>query len=130
MKNRRNNGLLSFFFASIHSAITISHLNINLFDTNTYSIYYTGTFSFIIFTMLAFTSNNFSTKKLKRNWKKLHNFAYVAMVLLLIHIWSLMGGKWTMFTGIGLCLLSAIAIIYIIRLYKELTHKSNLHFFR
>ena len=123
-RNRRNTGLLSFFFASIHSAITVSHLNINLFELNTYSVYYTGTFSFAIFTVLALTSNNFSIKKLKKNWKKLHNFTYVAMVLLLIHIWSLMGDKWTIFTGFGLCFLSAIATIYIARLYRDLNKKS------
>ena len=127
-KSRRNTGLLSFFFASVHSAITVSHLNIDLLDLNTYSVYYTGTLSLIVFTVLALTSNNFSIKKLKKNWKKLHNLTYVAMVLLLIHIWSLMHDKWTIFTGLGLCFLSAIAIIYLIRLYRELSKTKGLQF--
>ena len=127
-KNRRQIGLSSFFFASIHSAITVSHLNIDLLDLNTYSVYYTGTLSLIVFAILALTSNNFSIRKLKKNWKKLHNLTYVAMVLLLIHIWSLMWGKWTIFTGVGLCFLSAIAVIYLVRLYCDLSERKNLQF--
>lgn len=124
-KKRRNAGLLSFFFGIIHSAIAVSHLNINLFDLDTYSVYYTGTISLIIFTVLALTSNNFSIKKLKKSWKKLHNFTYVVMVLLLIHIWSLMNGKWTIFTGFGLCFLTAMAIMYIVRLCRNLNKKAS-----
>lgn len=115
-KQRKNIGLITYFFAAIHTTITISQRGINLLSLDTYHTYYTGISSFIIFTLLAITSNKFSIKKLKKGWKKLHNLTYVAMILLLIHVWSLMRDDWTEFTGIGLCLLSSMAIFYLLRL--------------
>ena len=122
-KYRKHTGLSTFFFSSIHGAITISHLNIDLLSLNTYSYYYSGTIAFVIFTLLAITSNKFSIKKLKSKWKALHSFTYVAMVMLLIHVWSMMKNNWTELTGIGLCLLGSIAIMYFIRLYIDLDLK-------
>ncbi len=124
-KNRRNTGLATFFLAAIHSTVTIAQKEINLLSLNTYFIYYTGISSFIIFTLLAITSNKFSIKTLKKSWKTLHNLTYVVMVLLLIHIWSLMSDSWTKLTGIGLCLLSLMAIIYLIRLCIEFNKKGK-----
>ena len=118
-KRRKFIGLSTFFWASIHATIAISHKNIDLLSINTYFNYYSGTSAFIIFTLLAVTSNKFSMKKLKKNWKALHNFTYVAMIMLLIHVWSMMKSNWTELTGIGLCLLIFIAIIYLIRLYID-----------
>ena len=119
-KHRKYIGLSTFFWATIHATITISHHNIDLLSLNTYFNYYSGITSFIIFTLLAATSNKFSVKKLKKNWKILHNLTYVAMVLLLIHVWTLMENNWTKLTGIGLFLLGFIAIVYFIRLYIDL----------
>lgn len=115
-KYRKHIGLTTFFWASVHASITISHYNIDLLSLNTYFNYYSGISAFIIFTLLAATSNKFSIKRLKKNWKVLHNLTYVAMILLLIHIWVLMKNNWSNFTGIGLFLLGSIAIIYFIRL--------------
>ena len=122
-KYRKHTGLSAFFWSSVHGAITISHMNIDLFSLDTYSYYYSGTSTFIIFTLLAITSNKFSIKKLKKKWKTLHSFTYVAMVMLLIHVWSMMKNNWTELTGIGLCLLGSIAIMYFIRLYINLDLK-------
>ena len=122
-KYRKHTGLSAFFFSSIHGAITISHLKIDLLSLNTYSYYYSGTIAFIIFTLLAITSNKFSIKKLNKKWKLLHSLTYVAMIMLLIHVWSMMKNNWTELTGIGLCLLISIAIMYFIRLYIDLDFK-------
>ena len=122
-KYRKHAGLSAFFWSSIHGAITISHMNIDLLSLDTYSYYYSGITAFIIFTLLAVTSNKFSIKKLKKKWKALHNMTYVAMVMLLIHVWTMMESNWTKLTGIGLCLLVSIAIIYFIRLYIDLDLK-------
>lgn len=86
---------------------------------DTYFYYYSGITAFVIFTLLAVTSNKFSVQKLKKNWKVLHRFTYVAMVMLLIHVWSMRESNWTALTGIGLCLLGSIAIMYLIRLYID-----------
>ena len=125
-KYRREVGLISFFFASIHSAITISHLNIDFLALETYTSYYSGIGTLIIFTLLAITSNRFSIRRLKRAWKILHKFTYVAMFLLLIHIWNLMLGQWTILTGIGFNLLCSVTIFYLIRTYLNFRKKSLL----
>ena len=118
-KHRKFIGLSTFFWSSIHATITISHMNINLLSLDTYSYYYSGITAFVIFTLLAITSNKFSVKKLKKNWKALHSLTYVAMVMLLVHIWNMMESNWTRLTGIGLCLLVSVTIMYLIRLYID-----------
>ena len=122
-KYRKHIGLSAFFWASIHATITIAHRNINLLSINTYFTYYSGITALVIFILLAVTSNKFSMRKLKKNWKTLHSLTYVAMIMLLIHIWTLMESNWTELTGIALCLLSFISIIYFIRLYIDLDLK-------
>ena len=124
-KHRRFIGLSAFFWASIHTTITISDKNINLLSLNTYFNYYSGIATFVIFTLLAITSNKFSINKLKKKWKMLHNLTYAAMILLLIHIWTMMEDNWTKLTGIGFCLLASIAIIYLIRLYIDFDLKQG-----
>lgn len=122
-KYRKHTGLSAFFWSSIHATITISHLNINLLTLNTYQHYYSGTTAFAIFILLAITSNKFSIKKLKNKWKVLHSLTYVAMVMLFIHVWAMMENNWTKLTGVGLCLLGSITIMYLIRLYIDLDPK-------
>jgi sulfoxide reductase heme-binding subunit YedZ len=44
-----------------------------------------GASGLTILVILALTSNNWSARKLGRNWKRLHRLAYVAATLLLVH---------------------------------------------
>lgn len=44
-----------------------------------------GASGLLILMALALTSNNFSMRKLGRNWKRLHRLAYVAAALLIVH---------------------------------------------
>lgn len=46
---------------------------------------WTGWLAFIIFVPLALTSNNWSVRKMGRNWKNLQRFTYVAAVATLAH---------------------------------------------
>ena len=123
-KYRRDIGLSSFLFASIHASITISHLHLDMMNVRTYAVYYSGITTLVIFTLLAITSNRFSIRRMKKAWKFLHNFTYLAMFLLIVHIWSLMLGKWTSFTGIGLMLLGLVIILYLIRIYVSFWKKT------
>ena len=52
--------------------------------TKTYLI--AGSSSALILLVLALTSNNFSTRLLKKNWKRLHRIIYLASIILLFHI--------------------------------------------
>jgi len=49
----------------------------------------TGWIATLIFTALAFTSNNTSVRKLGKRWKVLHRFVYAAAVLTFLH-WILL----------------------------------------
>lgn len=52
-----------------------------------------GTLSLLILTPLFLTSNNLSTRILKRGWKHLHRLTYLAGWLLFGHV-ALQGGSW------------------------------------
>lgn len=86
-KNRRSIGLMTFIISCIHAAIYLHKIGgIDLFALNTYHTYFTGLSSLSIFAILSITSNNWSIKKLKKNWKVIHKFTYVVLFLLLWHI--------------------------------------------
>jgi sulfoxide reductase heme-binding subunit YedZ len=46
---------------------------------------WTGWLAFLIFAVLAFTSNDVSARLLRRTWKKIHRWVYVAALLLFAH---------------------------------------------
>ena len=47
--------------------------------------YLSGWIALIIFMILAITSNNYSQKLMRRNWKKLHRTVYLATALIFAH---------------------------------------------
>ncbi|MEH2159847.1 MAG: ferric reductase-like transmembrane domain-containing protein [Nostoc sp.] len=86
LKRRLSIGLTAFFLALCHGFLMVQKRNFDFFDINTFWIYIQGVSTFLIFTLLSITSNNWSVKKLKKNWKQLHKLTYVAMVILIWHI--------------------------------------------
>ena len=122
---RRQIGLLAFALAFVHGWLLMSKRNIDLYDSSTYWVYIQGVATFIIFTFLALTSNNWSIKKLKKNWKKLHSLTYLCMFLLTWHILDKMNPYWSYLTPIGLLLLVAIIALFIIRKRLEQLPKSS-----
>jgi sulfoxide reductase heme-binding subunit YedZ len=73
LKNRRYTGVTAFCLAWNHAALLIWQKSLNFLDFNTCLQYFQGLSSIIIFTILAITSNDESVRKLKKNWKKIHN---------------------------------------------------------
>ncbi|MBE9048299.1 ferric reductase-like transmembrane domain-containing protein [Pleurocapsales cyanobacterium LEGE 10410] len=119
LQHRRSSGLAAFFLASNHAVISLGHYGINLLDLSIYQNYYSGLSIYVIFALLAITSNNWSLRKLKRKWKKLHQLTYLAMLLLFWHILSAMENSWSLVTSISLLLLSVISVVYAIRLISD-----------
>ncbi len=119
LKHRRFIGILAFLLALIHGFLLVEKRSIDFLDLKTYWIYIQGITTFIIFTVLAMTSNDWSVKKLKKNWKKLHQLTYLAMFLLTWHIWDKMSGHWTYLTPIGVATLTVITALFLIRLWIE-----------
>ncbi|MBO3457659.1 ferric reductase-like transmembrane domain-containing protein [Aetokthonos hydrillicola Thurmond2011] len=119
LKHRRGVGILAFLFAVGHAYIYFNKRNLDFFDPKTFWVYVHGGGTFIIFTLLAITSNDWSIKKLKKNWKQLHQLTYPAMFLVAWHIWGKMLGHWSFLTPIGVLCSTAIIVLYCFRLWTE-----------
>jgi sulfoxide reductase heme-binding subunit YedZ len=97
-KLRRPLGVYSFMYASIHFAIFISvdyffnfKLIVDALFEKRYAI--VGLSAGLILLLLAITSTKGWQRRMKKNWKRLHRFAYVAGTLAVIHyIWLVKQG--------------------------------------
>ncbi|MDZ8083716.1 MAG: ferric reductase-like transmembrane domain-containing protein [Nostoc sp. SerVER01] len=125
LKRRRIIGIISFFLALGHGLLMVEKRNFDFFDIKTSWIYIQGISTFIIFTLLAITSNDWSVKKLKKNWKQLHKLTYFAMFLLTWHIWDKMSGHWTYLTPISIVAIVSLTVLFIIRLGLEYQAKKQ-----
>lgn len=112
-KYRKEIGISAFLFGLIHGIIISVIRRINFFDLQTYRIYFQGIFMLLIFTILAVTSNNWSIRKLKSNWKKLHSLTYIVLILLPWHILDKMSGHWSWITPLSLFILSITLFFFL-----------------
>lgn len=119
LKNRRFIGLISFFLAVAHGFIFFKQRNFDVFDLKTYFVYFQGVSTFIIFTLLAITSNDWSVKRLKKNWKRLQSLTYLAMFLVTWHIWDKMADHWTYLTPVGIAAITAIIVLFLCRTWIQ-----------
>ncbi len=71
---------------------------------------------------MAITSNNYSVKKLGKNWKRFHTLIYVALALIIIHSFNIgliyMKNLW-----LKVLIIVAVAAIIIVKFFK--TKKSK-----
>ncbi|HEY9604153.1 MAG TPA: ferric reductase-like transmembrane domain-containing protein [Allocoleopsis sp.] len=125
LKQRRQIGILAFALASGHAFLLIQQRNIDWLDLKTFWIYFQGLTTFAIFLILTLTSNDWSVKKLKKNWKKLHKLTYLSMFLLTWHIWDKMSGKWTYLTPAVIIALTIIIVLFLIKLGIEFQQKQQ-----
>ena len=119
LKHRRIIGIIAFFLALGHGLILVNKRDFDFADPTTYWIYIQGVATFIIFTLLAITSNDWSVKRLKKNWKRLHSLTYLAIFLLAWHIWDKMLNHWSYVTPIGLVAISIMAVLFLTRRWIE-----------
>jgi methionine sulfoxide reductase heme-binding subunit len=124
LKNRRIIGILSFFLALGHGYLLVIKRDFDFFDPTTFWTYFQGITTFIIFALLAITSNDWSIKRLKKNWKRLHSLTYLAMFLLTWHIWDKMADHWSNLTPLGLGIIIGINCLYLYRCWVE-RHKKR-----
>lgn len=94
MKFRRMFGVYSFIFAFCHIANFLFfevQLDLALFFEELFTRPYivVGFIAFIVLLFLTLTSFQRVQKKMKANWQKLHNWVYLAVILIVIHFyWS------------------------------------------
>lgn len=90
IQERRWIGVLQFLILCCHFSL---YLILEGFDRTAFSQLFSktyltfGSLSFLLVTVLAATSNNFSVRQLKgKNWKRLHRITYLAGALATVHI--------------------------------------------
>lgn len=111
LKVRRPLGVYSFMYASIHFAIFIGvdyFFNVKLIVDDLFEKRYAivGLSTGLILLPLAITSTKGWQRRMKKNWKRLHRFAYVAGALAVIHyIWLVKQGVWEPWIWAGVLLL-------------------------
>lgn len=91
---RRTLGLFMFFYACLH---IISYVWLDfafiwdelLVDVAKHPRILVGFAAFLLTIPLAITSNSYMIKRLKSNWKKLHQLVYLIAILGVVHFWML-----------------------------------------
>ena len=87
LRRRRYLGVAAFAYVVLHTlyyVIDLGSLSAIVADIAKLGIW-TGWVAFVIFVPLAMTSNNASTRRLGRAWKRLQQFVYLAAVATLLH---------------------------------------------
>jgi sulfoxide reductase heme-binding subunit YedZ len=125
LKYRRLIGILAFGLALLHGFLLVKKRNFDFFDPSTYWIYIQGVSTFTVFTLLAITSNDWSVKRLKKNWKRLHTLTYLAMFLLTWHVWDKMADHWSYLTPIGLGAIFMTILLFLRRRWIEYSNKQQ-----
>ncbi|RCJ32407.1 iron reductase [Nostoc punctiforme NIES-2108] len=125
LKYRRLIGILAFCLALLHAFLLVKKRDLDFLDPNTYWIYIQGISTFIIFTLLAITSNEWSVKRLKKNWKRLHTLTYLAMFLLTWHVWDKMSEHWSYLTPIALVGIVTTTLLFLMRRWIEHRNKQQ-----
>jgi sulfoxide reductase heme-binding subunit YedZ len=87
LHRRRYFGIAAFIYALLHAVVYLERkrdLSLILEEGAEFAMW-TGWLAFVIFAALAATSNDASVRRLKRTWKKLHRYVYVAALLVFAH---------------------------------------------
>jgi DMSO/TMAO reductase YedYZ heme-binding membrane subunit len=96
---RKHLGMIGFAFAVWHLLLSWSAL-LNLFKISTWEAgrmgpMLTGFLAFLIFTLMALISNQLSIRLLgSKLWKLILRFGYLALVLVVLHVFLLKSARW------------------------------------
>lgn len=124
LQHRRSIGIWTFFLSVAHTCLVIHTHRIDLSDASFYRQSASGLAVLAIFLLLTITSNNWSMRMLKRNWKRLHGLTYLAVFLLPWHITDKMEEHWSPITPVGIGLIFLLIYSFIVRRHKETAAKS------
>ena len=87
LHRRRYIGIAAFIYALLHTIVYLERKREPslILDEAAEVAMWTGWLAFVIFLVLAVTSNDASVRWLKRSWKKLHRYVYAAALLVFAH---------------------------------------------
>ncbi|MEM8503533.1 MAG: ferric reductase-like transmembrane domain-containing protein [Cyanobacteria bacterium P01_D01_bin.1] len=130
LKNRRSIGLWTFGLSVAHACVILYQQHSSLSEMEFYRKSISGFLLLFIFMLLAVTSNNWSIRKLRKNWKRLHSLTYVAACLIPWHISVKMADKWSIVTVVCMTLAVNIIFLWTFRRYREIAqskqHQENI----
>ena len=115
LRRRRYLGVAAFGYAVLHTVVYLLRRGVlgDVLDEAAEPGLLTGWLALAIFVPLAITSNDWSVRRLRRLWKRLHRWVYAAAILTFAH-WVL-----TAFDPVpGLIHLSVLAALEGYRLWK------------
>jgi sulfoxide reductase heme-binding subunit YedZ len=121
-RHRRKLGILAFLSALVHGVILSLEHQLNFFELETFQRYWPGISLISIFGILAFTSNEWSVRHLKQNWKKLHQITFLAMFVMLYHIFDKVK-TWTYVTPVGIFMLGVAITLFTWKKLEERNKK-------
>ena len=129
---RRILGLFMFFYSSLH-LLTYVWLDFAFFwdeiiiDVTKHPRILVGLTAFLLTIPLAITSNSYMIKKLKTNWKKLHQLVYLIALLDVVHYWMLVKKDLTepIYYALALTLLLGIRVFYKYKASVKNSAKTN-----
>ena len=129
---RRLTGLFMFFYACLHIT-TYVWLDFGFVwadivkDVAKHPRILVGFTAFILVIPLAATSNSYMIKRLKTNWKKLHQAVYLIAILGVVHFWWLVKKDITepLYYAIVLATLLGIRIYFKQQALNKITIKVN-----
>ncbi len=94
VRNKRYFGVAAFFYALLHTAAYIIEVPTQKIAGEFFDIgLLTAWVAFIIWIPMAITSTDGWVKQLKGNWKKIHNWGYLAALLAFLH-WAFIHYHW------------------------------------
>ncbi len=120
LKNRRPIGLWTFTLSAGHACVVLYQQAPNLSELEFYRKSISGILLIFIFALLAITSNNWSIRKLQKNWKRLHSLTYLAAFLVPWHISAKMADKWSVVTLLCMGLAISVISLWTLRRYQQL----------
>lgn len=115
---RRHLGVVTFLYLLMHITFYVLKegdvgVAVSQVFEKTYLIF--GILAFLIVTALTITSNNYSVRKLGRNWKKLHKLVYVALGLVIVHFVLIEKDDWMEI----LPLVVPLSLLYAVRILNR-----------
>lgn len=87
LRRRRYFGVAAFAYTALHTVVYLNRkddLALILEEATEFSMW-TGWIALAIFIALTVTSNDASVRRLRRRWKKLHRWVYLAAILTFTH---------------------------------------------
>lgn len=129
---RRLTGLFMFFYACLHITtyvwLDFGFVWVDIVkDVAKHPRILVGFAAFILVIPLAATSNSFMIKRLKTNWKKLHQAVYLIAILAVVHFWWLVKKDITepLYYAIALAILLGIRLYFKQRTNNKIPIKVN-----